>query len=57
MSVLAVANALATSTLFGSFRIDPHTGLQAGHQVLVVQWQHGRRRVVWPPERAERALV
>ena len=42
---------------FGSFRLDPVTGLQVGHQMLVVQWQQGVRQVVWPPERAERRLI
>jgi branched-chain amino acid transport system substrate-binding protein len=31
--------------------------LQFGHQVLTVQWQKGFRRVVWPPEQAERPLL
>jgi branched-chain amino acid transport system substrate-binding protein len=55
-ALLTAANRLSTTTLFGSFRLDPNTGLQAGHQVLVVQWQQGVRRVVWPPDRAERPL-
>jgi branched-chain amino acid transport system substrate-binding protein len=53
----ATAAQLQLRTLFGKFGIDPWTGLQVGHQVLVVQWQEGARRVVWPPERAERAVV
>ena len=53
----APAERLAIRTLFGDFRLDPLTGLQVGHQVLVVQWQGGARRVVWPPERAERPIV
>ena len=28
-----------------------------GHEVLTVQWQQGVRRVVWPPDKAERPLV
>jgi len=56
-ALLAVAQRLDVRTLFGRFRLDPRTGLQVGHQVLVVQWQQGRRRVVWPPERAERPLA
>lgn len=47
---------LRCRTLFGEFRLDPETGLQAGHRVLTVQWQEGRRRVVWPPERAQAPL-
>lgn len=44
----AAAVDLSCTTLYGHFRLDPVTGLQAGHQVLVVQWQGGRREVVWP---------
>ena len=53
---LAAANLLACTTLYGEFRLDPITGLQTGHQVLLVQWQQGTRRVVWPSEYAERPL-
>jgi branched-chain amino acid transport system substrate-binding protein len=56
-ALLAAAQRLSVTTLFGRFRLDPLSGLQAAHQVLVVQWQQGRRWVIWPPERAERSLV
>jgi branched-chain amino acid transport system substrate-binding protein len=55
--VVAAAEELETTTLYGRVRLDPETGLQIGHEVLTVQWQDGQRRVVWPPERAERPLV
>lgn len=42
------ARRMSCVTMYGAFRLDPRTGLQAGHQVLTVQWQRGRRRVVWP---------
>jgi branched-chain amino acid transport system substrate-binding protein len=54
---LAAARQLACTTLYGRFRIDPVSGLQVGHQVLIVQWQNDIRRVVWPPEQAERPLL
>jgi branched-chain amino acid transport system substrate-binding protein len=54
---LATARQLVCTTLYGRFRIDPVSGLQVGHQVLIVQWQGGIRRVVWPPELAERPFV
>lgn len=54
---LATARQLTCTTLYGAFRIDPLSGLQSGHQILIVQWQNGRRRVVWPPEQAERPLL
>ena len=56
-ALLAAAARLAVRTLFGDFRLDPETGLQVGHEVLVVQWQAGVRRVVWPPGRAERPML
>lgn len=55
-AVLDAAGRLDTTTLYGHFRLDPDSGLQAGHEVLTVQWQDGSRRVVWPPDRAERPL-
>jgi branched-chain amino acid transport system substrate-binding protein len=54
---LAMAHQLVCTTLYGGFRLDPLSGLQVGHQVLIVQWQNGIRRVVWPPEQAERPLL
>jgi len=57
LALLTIAQRLDVSTLFGRFRLDPRTGVQVGHQVLVVQWQQGLRRVVWPPARAERPLM
>ncbi|MFL5591783.1 MAG: ABC transporter substrate-binding protein [Ktedonobacteraceae bacterium] len=54
---LAAARQLNCTTLYGRFRIDPVSGLQVGHQVLIVQWQNSIRRVVWPPEQAERPLL
>ena len=48
-AVKAAAERLTTTTLFGAFRLDPVTGLQAGHRVGVVQWGRGRRQVITPP--------
>jgi ABC-type branched-subunit amino acid transport system substrate-binding protein len=53
---LEAARRLVCTTLYGGFKLDPESGLQAGHQILTVQWQQGSRRVVWPPEQAERPL-
>src|SRR5512135_589558 len=48
-AVAAAARRLATTTLFGQFRLDSTTGLQVGHRVGVVQWRGGRRIVVARP--------
>lgn len=53
---LAAARRLVCRTLYGDFRLDPVTGVQAGHRVVTVQWQGGRRRAIWPPDLAEAAL-
>jgi hypothetical protein len=34
----AAAAGLDTSTLFGAFRIDPATGVQAAHETVLVRW-------------------
>ncbi|HZU07522.1 MAG TPA: amino acid ABC transporter substrate-binding protein [Chloroflexota bacterium] len=49
----AAAETLALTTFYGAFRLDPATGAQVGHQLLVVQWQGGAKRIVWPPALAE----
>ena len=46
----SMAGTLDFSTFYGRFRIDPETGRQMGHSALIVQWQQGRKVVVWPPE-------
>ncbi len=44
------AASLNFTTFYGRFRIDPETGRQVGKASLLVQWQQGRKVVVWPPE-------
>lgn len=55
-AVRAAAAALDCRTLFARFRLDPGSGEQTGHRVLIVQWQDGRRRAVWPPGQAQARL-
>lgn len=45
-ALLNAAAALDCNTFYGRFRIDPATGLQVGHRVLLVQWQGGRKVVL-----------
>jgi branched-chain amino acid transport system substrate-binding protein len=42
------ANALDFTTFYGRFRIDPATGRQQGHIMPVIQWQQGRKVIIWP---------
>ena len=43
------AIALETSTLFGSFRIDPVTGAQMEHRTVLVRWTGGKPAPVGTP--------
>ena len=52
-SLWRAACALDCGTFFGRFRIDPATGLQVGHEMVLVQWRRGRKLVVWPPPVSE----
>ncbi|TMR21681.1 branched-chain amino acid ABC transporter substrate-binding protein, partial [Nonomuraea turkmeniaca] len=36
-----VAGALETTTLYGTFKIDPRTGAQAGHRTTLTRWETG----------------
>ena len=38
------------TTFYGRFRIDPDTARPTGKPALLVQWQRGRKEIVWPPE-------
>src|SRR5271156_3831060 len=39
---------LRTTTMFGDFSIDPVSGRQLGHQMLLVQWHRGRKVIIAP---------
>jgi branched-chain amino acid transport system substrate-binding protein len=43
-----VASSLDFTTFYGRYRIDPRTGRQVGHRMPVVQWQGGRKVIIWP---------
>lgn len=45
-------NKLKLYTFFGEIVIDPETGLQIGHDMVVGQWQAGEKKIIWPPEAA-----
>ena len=51
------AAGLDFSTFYGRFRIDPESGRQVGRSVVIVQWQQGRKAVIWPPEQGRAALT
>ncbi len=55
-AVERTARGLRCSTFFGRFGLDAD-GRQSDHDMLVVQWREGAKRVVWPPSLAQVPLV
>jgi branched-chain amino acid transport system substrate-binding protein len=53
----ASADGLTCRTFYGDFRLAPQTGVQVGHEAVLVQWQGGEKKVVWPAEVSQAALV
>ena len=51
------ANRLDLTTFYGRFKIEAETGRQIGHSVVLVQWQWGRKVVLWPAERSQGQLA
>ncbi len=49
-AVRQAMNNLDLMTFFGRLKIDPQTGLQIGHKMVVVQWQNGKKVVIYPKE-------
>jgi len=52
----AVAGQLRFSTFYGNFQID-ESGRQIGRETILVQWQNGQKKTVWPLSSAEAELV
>ncbi len=46
-ALLRYVMGLDTVTVIGRFRVD-HTGKQVGHNPLVIQWQAGKKEIVYP---------
>ncbi len=40
---------LDTVTVIGRFKVDP-TGRQVGHNPILIQWQLGKKQIVYPPK-------
>ena len=51
------AGRLDFSTFYGRFKIEADTGRQIGRSVVLVQWQQGRKVIVWPPEQRQGGLM
>ncbi len=50
-------NKLDILTFFGRLKIDPATGMQVTHEMLIVQWQDGKKVIVYPEKVAQKEPV
>lgn len=50
------ADVLDCRTFYGNFRLDAETGVQVGHETVLVQWQGGEKRILWPTMGAQVGL-
>ena len=55
-ALLDAARSLSFRTFYGDFRLDAR-GMQSGHRMLAVQWQDGRKRIVYPEDVAEAGFI
>lgn len=55
-ALFETARRLRCTTFFGRFGLG-EDGRQNDHDMLVVQWQEGLKRVVWPPSQAEDMIL
>lgn len=42
-------SSINTVTIMGRFKVD-HTGLQVGHNPILIQWQNGKKQIVYPTD-------
>lgn len=48
-AVRPAMNRLHFMTFFGDWKIEPETGKQIGHEMVLLQWQQKKLEIVWPP--------
>ena len=48
--VRSAMRGLRFMSVYGDWGIDPETGMQMAHKSVLIQWQKGKKEIVWPPE-------
>jgi branched-chain amino acid transport system substrate-binding protein len=56
-ALLESTKSLRLQTFYGGFALDLTSGEQVGHDLVIVQWQNGAKRMVWPTMVAEAAPI
>ncbi|NIP31675.1 MAG: ABC transporter substrate-binding protein [Candidatus Dadabacteria bacterium] len=54
--LLKKAKSSSFSTFYGKFKLDK-SGKQIGHEMLVIQWQNGRKKIIFPKKYANSKLI
>ncbi|MBW1857632.1 MAG: hypothetical protein JRI42_05060 [Deltaproteobacteria bacterium] len=44
-------------SFYGGWDVDDTTGMQIGHSMVDMQWQNGKRVIVWPLEAATAKFI
>ncbi len=47
-AVCEAAKHLDILTFFGRLRVNPNNGLQEAHEMVLIQWQNGKKQIIWP---------
>ncbi len=47
--VRAAMGKLRFMSVYGDWGIDPKTGRQIHHESVLIQWQKGKKEIIWPP--------
>lgn len=48
--IRAAMGKLRFMSAYGDWGIDPKSGKQVAHKSVLIQWQKGKKEIVWPPE-------
>ncbi len=56
-AIRAAAGQLDILTFFGRLKIDPQTGLQIAHEMVVIQWQNGEKKIIYPEAAAQASPI
>ena len=51
--IIANLGSISMTTLLGTYKVEPGTGLQIGYQAYVLQWQGGKQPLIYPADRAQ----
>ena len=55
--VRTALNKMDIMTFYGKSKIDPDSGVQIGHGMIITQWQDGEKVVIGPEDHAVGRIV